>query len=234
MKRPSQHLTGELGEMQVAQRLVEHGWIVTKLHSDYGFDFLIQRVEGEIVTSDFALIQVKAVQARVRKAKQSYQRTCRIFSKHLRLWYSCPLPCFLALVSAGKIYILDSKAVIRDLRFHENDDGVKERSFSISFPQGTELGSPQIDQMKKSVEEYWADFRNTMLAAEVSVGVLGGAVAGAVVGSSIPLLGSLIGAVAQKLERKRNKLLSFNEQLRPLVGEELATKITSDLLRILP
>jgi hypothetical protein len=225
MKRPSQHRTGEIGELEVAQRLTESGWIVTKLHADYGFDFLIQRVEGETVTSDFALVQVKAVQTPGNPSTNRGSPACRLWSRHLSLWESSPIPCFLAVVdiSVRQIYLLDSKTVIKDLGYQGKDDQPHERSYTVYLPVSSLLDLAQLKKASDAVARYWSEVRKVMLVAN---GFKVGDVSAI---AFLPLMwNSFLGAILG-FKHKPRDLLAMNSRLRPLVGDQHADRITRDL-----
>lgn len=196
MRRPLQHETGELGELRVAQCFIEHGWIVNKLHSDYGFDYLVQPVDGQVVLPQFALIQVKSVRSRHRSGG------VRVSPKHMELWHSCPIPCFLVIVDLldGWIYIRDAKAILYSPDGMEETTDIK-HSHTFRFPIVQFPVSQQIDEMRQMVRQYWD---------KVSIMTLG---AGAAV--HLPI---------HYLTRVRD-ISTLRSELRPLIGEELAEKV---------
>lgn len=133
MKRPRQHQIGDTGELRVAHAFVQYGWIVEKLNSDYEFDFLLQRVERENVTGDFALIQVKATEAGDAPGAGS-PPALRIAAKHQRLWQSTPIPTFLVLVDLNedRLFIADCRSLaVMQQREVKNDGLAKEDSRRI-------------------------------------------------------------------------------------------------------
>ena len=218
MRRPKQHLSGELGENQVARLLLEQGWIVQKLYSDYGFDYLIQRTQDGEVTTDFAFIQVKTSQS----SSSGLGKICRVQTKHLKLWQESPIPCFIALVHlpAGHVYLLDCKAVVQSLGFNSTIS-VSPRSFAVPFTPAAELDDERLRRLAGWVSAHWITVRRSLIPTSVTMQESAGFLAGT----------TLTYLIEPGIGRVLTYLTTLNSQLRNFIGDELAGKVTRELLR---
>jgi Domain of unknown function (DUF4365) len=218
MRRPQQHRIGDIGELRVAHAFVQYGWIVDKLHSDYGFDFLLQRVDKERVTGDFALLQVKATEAESDPGTAS-PPALRIAAKHQRLWESTPIPTFLVLVDLkeDRLFVASCRGLtaVRMCTGRDNDELSKEDSQRVRPDQFMLLTTESASQIAVEVAEYWARFRATMLSSGAVAHLIPGL--GTVATSMVPIV----------------SLLRFNSKLAEVLGYELADSVTMDVMRSL-
>jgi hypothetical protein len=219
LKRPEQHRIGELGELQTAEAFVHAGWIVQKLSSDYGFDLLIQRVEGEKVTGDLALIQVKAT-GRLSPGELPSESNISIDPRHQELWDSTPVPTFLVLVDVNDQRLFATPCGKWLPTARKNDGtGVDEGRARLKQGQWALLSSThQFNEISTSVATYWNSFRAAVFLGEGA--------------RFLPGLGAVAGPTASFLLLRR--LLHLNVSLARVAGEEAANRVTLDIMRSFP
>jgi|SRR3954466_2185944 len=206
MKRPRQHQIGDIGEQRTAHAFVQYGWIVQKLHSDYGFDFLLQRVDKEMVTGDFALLQVKATEAAIRPETEN--PSSLLHAKHKRLWKSTLIPIFLILVDLRDDRLFIAGSDMRGL--DGGNDGMEKRLQHVRPDQFMLLTDESASQLTTDVAKYWAKLKDLIFSDSLNRFTLG-------IGD-VPWYASI---------------LWLNSKLVEILGYELADSVTMDVIRSL-
>lgn len=158
MKRPLAHRTGDQAEAEVTKKFLTAGWIVNKLHSDYGFDLLVQRTMKESVTPRFALIQVKGT-LRSLESKHNRIKSFRVRLKDVRYWSQVALPAFLAIVDTkqGNVFLVSCPCIVSNLPvgFLESTDRGKTRYININIKPEALLTSRLFGFVEKEVDGFW-------------------------------------------------------------------------------
>lgn len=218
MIRPREHRIGDAGEFLVAHVFVQYGWIVEKLNSDYGFDFLLQRVEGEIVTGDFALLQVKATESGDALG-MGRPPALKVTAKHRQLWESTPIPTFLVLVDLNeeRLFIADCRRSLTDMKQEVIGSALpKDGSRRLRPDQFLLLTKESASQIAADVADYWTRIRSAILSSGTVRWLTG-------IGRDIASLphGPIL------------SLLNLNAKLIEILGPELADSVTMNTMRSL-
>jgi len=131
--------------------MLSSGWVINKLHHDYGFDYVAQPVEEEIVTNDLALFQVKARASPLRWDSQQ-SSTIRLMSADLRRWSRVPLPAYLAVVdlSTEEIYLSGCQEIASTY----NDEIDKQLSVTTKFA-GSAHASLKLPKIRDETIMFW-------------------------------------------------------------------------------
>src|SRR5258708_4329041 len=96
MTRPDAHRIGDVGEAIVEKAFLKAGWIMNRLHRDYGFDFMAQYVRWRQPTWAYAFVQVKSVEAPL-ELNRDGAIPFSVAVNHAANWASAPVPAFLAI-----------------------------------------------------------------------------------------------------------------------------------------
>lgn len=222
MKRPEQHRIGEWGELHVAATLVQHGWIVEKLQSDYGFDFLIQRTVNDHVTGDFALVQVKASRS---QTNRGVLPSFRITQGHLILWESVPIPAFLIVASteSKECFLLNCKVVAKSVAAKCIKIGLKD-GHSIRVAKSDALDEERFSQLDADIAAYWKEFRGVAAKGLLAIGV----------SRLMPGIGTVALEVAMLLGVVRSefsRIINLNTELRRVLSTEEANRVTVEVIK---
>lgn len=225
MKRPEQHRIGEWGELHVAATLVQHGWIIEKLQSDYGFDFLIQRTVNDLVTGDFALVQVKASRSQTNLGSLP---SFRIAQGHVALWESVPLPAFLIVASSEskECFLLNCKVVAKSIAARCVKVGLKDSHF-MRVTKSDALDEARFRQLNADVAAYWEDFRGVAARRLLAIAASSSA------SRFIPGIGYLPLEIAMlKVMRSEfSRIIGLNAGLRQVLGTEEANRVTVEVMK---
>lgn len=222
MLRPRAHVVGELGELAFAEAMTAHGWVLTKLTPDYGFDFVGQPVEANKVTADFTLFQVKSVDRELLKHRDGV-RAVRIRRKHVDLWSGVPVPVFLAVVEVPtrRIYIANAKEIVKRARPTSLSVLAKLQSDSL-FNSSCEL------RLRAGVNAYWSVLRGATgpaLTAMVAAFGFPGAFMGVAAAASVAVaFGALIGGAAKSTGLFTPNVESFKRWLLERVARANTVK----------
>lgn len=243
MKRPESHRTGDLGEIRTTQLFAEYGWIVTKVQSDYGIDLIIQRTEGQLVTGDFALVQVKAT----RRPFGGGAASISLSRRHLDLWQAISIPTFLAVVDVptNEAFILDCHALSLQLTQGRQANGSNPNTHTVTIPQAALIEIKRMEELSRCVQVFWARIRQarkTHTAIPFSSGMV--ATTSFIGIGAVPLslptfwgpIGALIGGVVGALPRGSSvwggELVSrLRAELSPVLGSVIAEELVCEALQ---
>jgi len=156
MHRPQAHVTGELGEIEVASLFIRQGWQVTKLAPDYGFDFLVQPATSAQLTGDLVLIQVKTTAKHLTRDRIG-RAAIRVPSQHVRFWRTVPIPALLVLVElpSHQMYVRACQAIAARL----DAGGRNSKTTRVTFAPEDLLCQTTEPVLRRQVTEFWTQQR---------------------------------------------------------------------------
>jgi len=157
MKRPIAHTVGQRGENLVAGIFLKHGWIVERFTSDYGYDFLLQQTQNDVVVPAFAMLQVKTLQ----RCRSSAVKI-RLKTSHIIYWTLTPIPVWLAVVDleAGTAYLVTAVDILEALKRRARQSWKASNSTIITVDRRSRLSSKRLRDLEASLREYWSALRD--------------------------------------------------------------------------
>jgi len=167
MKRPKSHQAGDLAENIVAGEFLHLGWVVNPCISDYGYDFLIQLIEGSQSKPVFAFLQVKGTDQQLTpNSEASFSFAFDV--EHLEYWYKTPIPVYVCIVElpTRKVFIFNAREAVRALQQRLGDDWLNARTRSVTVNVASALDSRRGDEIRTEVDNYWKETREYWAIAE--------------------------------------------------------------------
>ncbi len=216
--RPRSHVDGEIGELLFSELMIRRGWLVTKLTPDYGFDFLGQPVENDVVTTNFVLFQVKS-HARTLKVRRDGARSLRLAAAYIDFWRGLPVPAFLvaAELPTGRIFVTNCQHVA------STKPPSPRRTMTVNFDSSSELTVEHDLRIRKALHSYWNEWRSVSASA---MAAMIGAMVGFVPGPVGAIVGAVLGAKLGSIDRAPHvpytaiprEVASFRSWLREYVA----------------
>ncbi len=169
MKRPKSHKAGDIAENTVAGAFLRDGWVVNSCASDYGYDFLIQRLEGSEGKPLFAFLQVKGTaQHLVIEADGTFSFVFEV--DHLVYWDKTPIPVYVCIVEieSSTVYVFNAGEAVVALQRRLGDDWSNARTRSVTVEAASALDMRRASEVLEEVDDYWKQTRKNWSVAEAA------------------------------------------------------------------
>ncbi len=166
MKRPRAHEVGDIAENIVAGAFLDHGWIVNRMTSDYGYDLLVSQLPTAKGPHSFSLVQIKGTDRQLDLNSEG-NFSFRLATDHVKYWSETPIPVYICIVnvSTKAIWAFSKEDVVRALDNRVGEKWKNSVRATIRVNNRSLLTSERAEEIRNDVLNAWDQLRELSLTA---------------------------------------------------------------------